>query len=106
MLSKRQISKLVKRVYPTATYSKKERKQLRNILMQDILSYLDHHPNTSYDELITHYVDPSPIPEDEFSHIRFYIFVIITITLIIAIAYIILLANSNNWIPPTYHIYF
>ena len=105
MLSKHQISKVVRQVYPTRMFPFIEQRQLRKLLFEDIKNYLDEYPNTSYDELIAHYVDSPQTAFDNRGqlYIKSHICVLMVIALIIIILCVILYAISNNFTPPTYY---
>lgn len=105
MLSKHQISKVVRQVYPTRMFPFIEQRQLRKLLFEDIKNYLDEYPNTSYDELITHYVDSPQTAFDNRGrlYIKSHICVLMVIALIIILLCVILYAISNNFTPPTYY---
>lgn len=105
MLSKHQISKVVRQVYPTRMFPFIEQRQLRKLLFEDIKNYLDEYPNTSYDELIAHYVDSPQTAFDNRGqlYIKSHICVLMVIALIIILLCVILYAISNNFTPPTYY---
>ncbi len=82
-----------------------EQRQLRKLLFEDIKNYLDEYPNTSYDELIAHYVDSPQTAFDNRGqlYIKSHICVLMVIALIIILLCVILYAISNNFTPPTYY---
>ena len=51
MITARQIKKIVKQAYPFNKYPFAERRKLRRLLTDEILSYLEEHPDTTFDDL-------------------------------------------------------
>ena len=61
MLNRRQIQKIVKQAYPSGMFISGEQKQLRKILMQDIMSDLEQNPDITYQEAAAHYIDTAEL---------------------------------------------
>lgn len=61
MLSRHQIQKIVKQAYPSGMFISGEQKQLRKILMQDIMSDLEQNPDITYQEAAAHYIDTAEL---------------------------------------------
>lgn len=51
MITARQIKKIVKQAYPFNKYPFAERRKLRRLLTDEIFSYLEGHPDTTFDDL-------------------------------------------------------
>lgn len=51
MITARQIKKIVKQAYPFNKYPFAERRKLRRLLTDEILSYLEEHHDTTCDDL-------------------------------------------------------
>ena len=85
MLNRRQIQKIVKQAYPSGMFISGEQKQLRKILMQDIMSDLEQNPDITYQEAAAHYIDTAEL------------------ALVIIVLCILLYVISNQFTPPTYY---
>ena len=106
MLSRHQIQKIVKQAYPSGMFISGEQKQLRKILMQDIMSDLEQNPDITYQEAAAHYIDPAELASvNEQPHLPKRIGILIGITLVIIVLCILLYVISNQFTPPTYYFY-
>ena len=104
MLSRHQIQKIVKQAYPSGMFISGEQKQLRKILMQDIMSDLEQNPDITYQEAAAHYIDPAELASvNEQPHLPKRIGILIGITLVIIVLCILLYVISNQFTPPTYY---
>lgn len=105
MLSSQQIDKLVKKIYPASTFSRKERTYFRRAMREDITEYLEEHPDATYEDVQQHFADQE-IPEDmqESFPLR-KTMSIVCIALLLVIICAILINLSNTWEPPTYYIH-
>ena len=70
MLSRHQIQKIVKQAYPSGMFISGEQKQLRKILMQDIMSDLEQNPDITYQEAAAHYKTHRYIDWNHYGHYR------------------------------------
>ena len=57
MLSKRQINRIVKKLYPPSAFSHRARKHLKMAMREEISEYLDEHPNATYEDLLKPFPD-------------------------------------------------
>lgn len=104
MLSRHQIQKIVKQAYPSGMFISGEQKQLRKILMQDIMSDLEQNPDITYQEAAAHYIDPAELAlVNEQPHLPKHIGILIGITIAIIVLCILLYVISNQFTPPTYY---
>ena len=104
MLNRRQIQKIVKQAYPSGMFISGEQKQLRKILMQDIMSDLEQNPDITYQEAAAHYIDTAELASvNEQPHLPKRIGILIGITLVIIVLCILLYVISNQFTPPTYY---
>lgn len=104
MLSRHQIQKIVKQAYPSGMFISGEQKQLRKILMQDIMSDLEQNPDITYQEAAAHYIDTAELASvNEQPHLPKRIGILIGITLVIIVLCILLYVISNQFTPPTYY---
>ena len=102
MLNRRQIQKIVKQAYPSGMFISGEQKQLRKILMQDIMSDLEQNPDITYQEAAAHYIDTAELASvNEQPHLPTHILIGITIAIIVLC--ILLYIISNQFTPPTYY---
>ena len=104
MLSRHQIQKIVKQAYPSGMFISGEQKQLRKILMQDIMSDLEQNPDITYQEAAAHYIDPAELASvNEQPHLPKHIGIMIGITIAIIVLCILLYVISNQFTPPNYY---
>ena len=104
MLNRRQIQKIVKQAYPSGMIISGEQKQLRKILMQDIMSDLEQNPDITYQEAAAHYIDTAELASvNEQPHLPKHIGILIGITMAIIVLCILLYIISNQFTPPTYY---
>lgn len=104
MLNRRQIQKIVKQAYPLGMFISGEQKQLRKILMQDIMSDLEQNPDITYQEAAAHYIDTAELASvNEQPHLPKHIGILIGITMAIIVLCILLYVISNQFTPPTYY---
>ena len=104
MLSRHQIQKIVKQAYPSGMFISGEQKQLRKILMQDIMSDLEQNPGITYQEAAAHYIDTAELASvNEQPHLPKHIGILIGITIAIIVLCILLYVISNQFTPPTYY---
>ena len=104
MLNRRQIQRIVKQAYPSGMFTSGEQKQLRQILMQDIMSDLEQNPDITYQEAAAHYIDAAELASvNEQPHLPKHIGILFGITLVIIVLCILLYVISNQFTPPTYY---
>lgn len=97
-------SKIVKQAYPSGMFISGEQKQLRKILMQDIMSDLEQNPDITYQEAAAHYIDTAELASvNEQPHLPKHIGILIGITMAIIVLCILLYIISNQFTPPTYY---
>lgn len=103
MITARQIKKIVKQAYPFNKYPFAERRKLRRLLTDEIFSYLEGHPDTTFDDLKKLFINEelaflSDTPKFQINlKILFLIFIIIVLICIV----VIFIANQLH--PPIYY---
>lgn len=96
------LNKLANRIYPSTLYSRVERRQLKNSILDEMLVYIDNHPDASIESIQQQFCDNETITcQHELSArqvLKYCLFIGLAICVLCFIMYFV----AKNWLPPTY----
>lgn len=102
MLTKKQIRKLAKLIYPSSLYKGAEKRHLRVLIAEEIQEYCESHPDAAYDDVKQHFCDTESLAVQHKLSSRNILKVIIPVGFVLLLLCIIFYCISNTWEPPTY----
>ena len=103
MITARQIKKIVKQAYPFNKYPFAESRKLRRLLTDEILSYLEEHPDTTFDDLKMLFINEELAFLSDTPKFQINLKILFLISIIIVLICIIVIFIANQLHPPIYY---
>ncbi len=103
MITTLQIKKIITKAYPFNKYSFLERRKLRKLLTDEILSYIEKHPNVTSEDLkiIFYNEELDFLPDISYLHVSLKTLVLTFIIVVLFCMIVLFFANKIH--PPIYY---